>query len=307
MRVKVSKDAGRCCARCANHLLYITARRICYSIRRARDPWDRELCPPLLAGLERLRAWAIALADEEVFASWERKGLGGQPRKILHLDSAMCWDSCLELCEDGVRLRQDMVIIKDYMPDLPELLTQEHWAYIEANIVFLSALRAASSILQPRLARAAQILSVTFNLITGLITAHDDASASNELRFILALARSELERVVDFHFKTPFQHGSAGVAAKFEKVCRKAGARCCWDFLRLAAFCAVGPDSDLDLADEDLRNMLEKCCLHVGAPETLDDADGSAQPAVPLVAAAPARPEKIKGRAVAAQSCLDHN
>ena len=77
--------------------------------------------------------------------------------------------------------------------------------------------------------------------------------------------------------------------------------------MRLAAFCAVGPDSDLDLADEDLRNMLEKCCLHVGAPETLDDADGSAPPAVPLVAAAPARPEKIKGRAVAAQSCLDHN
>ena len=88
----------------------------------------------MLAGLERLRAWAMALADEEVFASWERKGLGGQTRKILHLDSAMCWDSCRELCEDGVRLRQDMAIIKDYMPDLPELLTEEDWTYIEAHI-----------------------------------------------------------------------------------------------------------------------------------------------------------------------------
>ena len=46
-----------------------------------------------------------------------------------------------------------------------------------------------------------------------------------------------------------------------------------------------------------LRKMFEKCCVHVDAPGTLDDADGSAPPAVPLVAAAPGRHENIKGRA----------
>ena len=64
-----------------------------------------------MAALERLRAWAVEMSDQEVFTEWERMGLGGKQHKVLHVDSATDWDSCLELCECAVALRADMEAI----------------------------------------------------------------------------------------------------------------------------------------------------------------------------------------------------
>ena len=115
--VKVAKDAGRQSARCAVHILYIIVRRLCYSttserLMPPRPPCERDLCPELLAALEILRTWAVYLTDADVFEQWERLGLGGAKHEALHLDSPTDWDSCLELCEAGLRRRGDIETMK---------------------------------------------------------------------------------------------------------------------------------------------------------------------------------------------------
>ena len=78
------------------------------------------------------------MSDQEVFTEWERTGLGGKQHKVLHVDSATDWGSCLELCECAVALRADMEAIKARRHALPEVLTEDMWDYIKANIVFLT-------------------------------------------------------------------------------------------------------------------------------------------------------------------------
>ena len=88
--------------------------------------------------------------------------------------------------------------------------------------------------------------------------------------------------------------------AKFLKVCRNAGVTSYHDFLRLAAFAAVGPSATCELHGHGPRASFEKWCFFVRFP---DEAEGGAAAApveeAPQAAAAPAAAperERVKGR-----------
>lgn len=158
-------------------------------------------------------------------------------------------------------------IMKARRPASPTLLNEEQWNLIAADVAFLQMLRAATSILQPRTARAAQVIPV-FRIFEAEMRAKlGDPTATAELKRLLALALGELDRVEDFHLKKEWaKNGGSGAAAKFEKVCRNAGVTSYWDFLRLAAFAIVGPSETMGLSGEEIRQQFAKWCFNVDGP-----------------------------------------
>ena len=112
------------------------------------------------------------MTQQEVFADWKKLGLGGSKNGVLHADTSTDWDSTLELCEMGLRLRADLAQFAGNRRDTPALPTANGWKYVLAAMFALQQVRVITSVLQETTARAAQFVPVLHECCRALSEEH---------------------------------------------------------------------------------------------------------------------------------------
>lgn len=133
--------------------------------------------------------------------------------------------------------------------------------------------------------------------------------AAPRLRFLCELWIAETKGTVDRHYKVDWcQPGPAApcpLVAKFRKVCRATSVKTYHDFLRLAAFAALGPSATCELHGHGPRANFERWCFFIRFPDEAEEAAGAAdaapgedveEAAAPAADPAPLVKEKVKGR-----------
>ena len=153
-----------------------------------------------------------------------------------------------------------------------------------------------------------QVLPVTGAFMRGLDTLKEDAAP--RLASLCDLWIDEMAGAVARHYRVPWRRpGPAApcpLLAKFKRVCDAVPIQDYLDFLRMAAFAALGPNPACELHGRAPRAAFERWCFFVRFPEEADDeaAAAAAEAAAPgeggddEAAAAPAPParERVPGR-----------
>ena len=110
----------------------ICVRNCCfYRDQKTNAPSDKDLAPPFLAVLQKLRDWAAFFRKGTTRAKWASAHLGGKKHAMLHFDSSADWGTTLELVERARKLMDDMILFSGKVSDPPPLPTKDEWDLLE--------------------------------------------------------------------------------------------------------------------------------------------------------------------------------
>jgi hypothetical protein len=138
---------------------------------------------------------------------------------------------------------------------------------------------------------------------------HAEEGATNTQKHLTKLYKDNHVDVVYQHFKkNPWAPRAAAGAVlcplvlQFRAISEAARVNCYWDFLELAAFCAVGPSEAHGLDHRNVRKRFQWWCLLCAFPDTElplpdepEEVHDDVPPLAPVVAAH-ARTERVPGR-----------